>query len=289
MFDFRYHALSLVAVFVALAIGLLLGIAVGDQNLVSNAEQKLRAGLRGNLQDARGDAAELRKELLQRRRYESQTFRPLVDGTLTRRRILVLFLDERSDAVFRNVRDAIAPSGGELIFAATLKRPLDVKALGDLARGTRYEGIPTDPGLMDDLGTRIGLQLAQGGRLVAELRGELFSSTSGELDPVEGVVIVRSAASDKGDQAERDRSAAFVEGLLAGLRSFKTPVVGVEERGTEPSQIRWYQDHNIASVDNIDDVAGRASLVVALAGSADGSYGEKSTADALIPEALRTP
>ena len=36
MFDFRYHALSLVAVFLALAIGILLGATIGD-SLVSDA------------------------------------------------------------------------------------------------------------------------------------------------------------------------------------------------------------------------------------------------------------
>src|SRR5687767_14382880 len=99
MFDFRYHALSLVAVFVALAVGLLLGIAIGDQGLVSSAERQLREGLRGNLQEARGEAQDLRRELAKRTRYEQQTFRPLVEGLLNRRRILVLFVDKRSDSV----------------------------------------------------------------------------------------------------------------------------------------------------------------------------------------------
>ena len=63
-------------------------------------------------------------------------------------------------------------------------------------------------------------------------------------------------------------------------------MVGVEEIGTDPSQIRWYLDHRIASVDNVDRIPGRASLVFALAGEADGHYGEKATADALLPDAL---
>ena len=289
MFDFRYHALSLVAVFVALAVGLLLGIAIGDQGLVSSAERQLREGLRGDLQEARGEAGELRRELTKRRRYEQQTFRPLVEGRLTRRRVLVLFLDDRSDAVFRHVRDALAPSGAELTFSATLRRPLDLEAIARAAEGTRYEGLATDPTLLDDLGARIGEQLGQGGRLVNTLSGQLFASSSGELEPVEGVVLVRTGASDEGDAQARRRSTEFVDGVLRGLRVLKTPVVGVEQTTTDPSQIRWYQDRNLASVDDIDDVAGRASLVVALAGAAEGSYGEKNTADALLPEALRIP
>ena len=35
MFDVRYHALSLAAIFIALVVGLLLGVAIGDKELVS--------------------------------------------------------------------------------------------------------------------------------------------------------------------------------------------------------------------------------------------------------------
>jgi len=37
MFDYRYHALSLAAVLLALAVGLVIGIAIGDSSLVSSA------------------------------------------------------------------------------------------------------------------------------------------------------------------------------------------------------------------------------------------------------------
>jgi hypothetical protein len=37
MFDYRYHALSLAAVLFALALGVLIGVAIGDSNLVSSA------------------------------------------------------------------------------------------------------------------------------------------------------------------------------------------------------------------------------------------------------------
>ena len=38
MFDYRYHALSLAAVLLALAVGVLIGVAIGDSNLVSSAK-----------------------------------------------------------------------------------------------------------------------------------------------------------------------------------------------------------------------------------------------------------
>ena len=65
----------------------------------------------------------------------------------------------------------------------------------------------------------------------------------------------------------------------------ETEVVGIERTATDPSQIGWYGDRGLPSVDNVDQVAGRAALVFALNG-ADGAFGVKSTADALLPDVV---
>ncbi|MEA2141689.1 MAG: hypothetical protein QOI64_119 [Solirubrobacteraceae bacterium] len=286
MFDFRYHALTLVAVFVALVIGLLLGVAIGDQGLVSGAEQDLRQSLRGDVTKARAEAQALRDELAVHREYEEQTFVPLVAGHLDNRRIALIFVGARDDRVFRGVRDAVVAGGGELSFVTTLRAPLELDALARLAVGTRYEDIAQEPELLGDLGERIGEQIIQGGRLIGTLRPELLSSSNGELTAVEGVVIARSPAADRLEGAAAQHAKSFVDGLTRGLRLARAPAVGVEQRATDPSQVRWYVEHELASVDNVDQVAGMASLVFALAGEADGHYGVKSTADALLPDAL---
>ena len=286
MLDFRYHALSLAAVLVALILGLLLGVAIGDEGLVSSAENDLRRDLRADVTEARDESARLREELDRRRRYEEATFAPLVGGRLDGRRVTLLFLDERSEPVFQHVREAIAPAGGDLAFSATLRLPVDVEGLAEAATGTQYEDLAEDEALLEELGRRVGVQLARGGRLVRALRDPLLASSSGELQPAEAVVIVRTPGEGIGDAAQRRRASGLIDGVLGGLRRARVPVVGVEETTTEPSQIPWYRDHGVASVDNVDDVAGRASLVYALAGAADGAYGVKPTRDALIPDAL---
>jgi len=70
MFDFRYHALSLVAVFLALMIGLLLGVAIGDRGLVSGAERNLRGSLRADVRRSRAQSADLRSQLIEQRRVQ---------------------------------------------------------------------------------------------------------------------------------------------------------------------------------------------------------------------------
>ena len=286
MFDYRYHALSLAAVFVALVVGLLLGVAIGDQGLVSSAEDDLRRNLRSDVSEARQEAADLRGQLDRRRRYEEATFAPLVDGRLSGRRVTLLFLDERSEPIFQHVRDALQPSGGELAFSATLRLPLDLEGLAEAASGTQFADVAEDPELLRGLGRRVGTQLVRGGRLLRSLKDPLLASSSGELGPAEAIVVVRTPGDRLDDADERRQVDALVDGILTGIRARRAPVVGVEETSTEPSQIPWYRDHGIASVDNVDDVAGRASLISALAGEADGAYGVKDTRDALIPDAL---
>ena len=52
MFTARYHAISLVAVFLALGIGVLLGVALGEEGIVSGASRDLEKSLRGDLDQA---------------------------------------------------------------------------------------------------------------------------------------------------------------------------------------------------------------------------------------------
>jgi hypothetical protein len=282
VFDFRYHALSLAAVLVALVIGVLLGVAIGDQQVVSSANERLRNALQQDVREERAAAEELRQQLARTRRFEQSVYPALVRERLDRRRVVLIFAGPRSEGISSSVQEAISPAGGELAFSAQLRDELDLEAIAGAAGGTQYERLAEDPSLADDLGRRVGQQLVQGGRLVRQLREELFATSSGEIDGAEAAVFARAAIDEPGDEPTR----AFLDGLLEGLQEFEAPVVGVEETGTDPSQIPFYLERGLASVDNLDEIPGRASLVLALAGSADGAYGVKRTADALLPDAL---
>ncbi len=73
-------------------------------------------------------------------------------------------------------------------------------------------------------------------------------------------------------------------GIVRGITDNPVAAVGVERTGTEPSQVPWYRDHGLSSVDDVDLVAGQAALVFALSG-ATGSFGLGPRAEALLPGA----
>jgi hypothetical protein len=281
VFDVRYHALSLAAVLVALVLGLLLGVAIGDAGLVSSAERKLRADLRSDVSAANARARELQSTIEQKDRFEREVYPLLVSGQLEGSRIGLVFLGETSDAIVRELRQALADSGGRLSTVVTVREPLDLSGLATAARGTRYAALDDDADLVEPFGERVGFQLVRGGRLLRRVDRALFSTQAGGLHRLDAVVVYRDGPSlEGGEDARRD---ALEDGLVRGLREAGARVAGVEQRTTDPSQISWYMERDLSTVDNVDDIAGHAALVFVLAG-AEGDYGVKESADALLPK-----
>lgn len=277
MLSFRYHALSLVAVFLALVIGLLLGVAVGDQGLVSSAERDVRASLRKDVREAQSERDDALDAVEQRRAFESDAYPAMVAGRLDGMRIALIELGGTSDKMWNLTRDALQGSGGKLSSVSVIRMPLDLGALAKASKGTRYDRLAEDPTLVHAFGTRLGIQFTQGGDLLRGVKGTLLDQGSGSLDGADGVVIVRDekAFDDSADAKVADE---FERGLMRGLQVEGVPVVGVEASDADPSQVPWFKEHELSSVDDLDDPLGRAALVFALAGER-GHFGVKPTAD----------
>jgi hypothetical protein len=280
MFDFRYHALSLAAIFIALVVGLVLGVAIGDKELVSSARDDLRKSLRRDVIKAshqRDDAiAALRRE----QEFGGKAYPILTADRLAGRRIGLVMLGDAGDMPDR-IGDALKPTGATLKVVAVVRGSVDSGEIANRARATRYAAIDREPDLITDFGTRVGVQMVQGGKLIGIERTALLRSLSGSFGGLDGVIVVRNANMPDDKQAA-DRLAAMQDGIVRGLVGADVPVVGVETRDQNPSQVRWFRDRDTSTVDNVDEQAGRAALVFVLAG-AEGAWGRKDTAQGLLP------
>jgi len=286
VFDFRYHALSLISVFLALVLGLLLGVAIGDKGLVSSAERDIRASLRGDVRKAQAESENLRSQLDEQNKFLQEAYPLMVGSRLIGERVGVVTLGDISDSEIGNVRDALEATGARLTSVASLRTPLDLPALSQASLGTPYQNLQTDPKLAKRFGERVGAgYMAGGGRLLQRVRRALLASSSGALGGVDSVVVIREPRTFQ--KPQQDVLNSFEDGLMTGLGGNNGTVVGVETTDTKPSQVGWYRDHDMASVDDVDQLPGRAALVFALAG-ADGAFGSKSSADALLPKAANS-
>jgi hypothetical protein len=281
LFTPRYHAISLVAVFLALGIGVLLGVALGEEGIVSGASRDLEKSLRADVNSSRARNADLRRELGQRRGYEREVYPGLVGGLLPDWRVGVVAMGKLPGGYISSIDDAIEPAGAGVENVSVIESPLPLGRIAGELESTNLRRVDRDNDDLERLGRRIGRGLANGGELVQRLRQELFSTSRGEYSGLDGIVFVRDRDGLKGD--EKSAQDAFERGLLDGMRSTEAHVVGVEKTDTDPSQVGFMSGHDITSVDDLDLPEGKTALVYALLG-AEGKFGRKPSAERLLPE-----
>ena len=278
MFDFRYHALSLVAVFLALGIGILLGVTIGD-SLVSEADRSLRNSLREDLSAAREAAAEGREGVERRERLIEESFDTLAGTQLAGQRVAIVATGSLPDSVRKSVGDSVDASAGEVDSVSVFALPDEAAEIGEAVGGT----LDGDADLAESAGRRMGLAIVRGTRVAEELQDALPERFEGDWQGADAAAFYRSPPADDASRAERDARGAFEAALVKTMEEEGAQVVGVEETRTNPSQVGWYKDRDAASVDSVDSWAGRYALVLALAGE-DGAFGLKDSADRVIPD-----
>ena len=278
MVDFRYHALSLVAVFLALGIGIVLGVTVGD-SLVSDADRNLRTSLRDDVTEARDEARTEQALGAKRDEVIDETSRDVANGRLRGISVGLVAIGDMPGGLADSVKEAIDMSGGDLARTAVLAPP-DVPGARSPRRQKR-------------LGRRIGRLVERGGRVGRLREDEPRRFTGTYRGGVDAVVVYRDPPPEPEDEdaaRDLDLRESFEDGLFAGLRD---NVIGVEAMDTDPSQISWYGDQVVASVDNADLAAGRLALVLLLQEAVlapitgeppEGNYGYKDTADQALPD-----
>ncbi|HEX6152332.1 MAG TPA: copper transporter [Solirubrobacterales bacterium] len=279
----RYHATSLIAVFIALAIGILVGAEFGGDAL-DDTRRDLEQSLVGNLQDARSRADELNAELNRSDEFAEQVYPVLTRDRLEGRRFAILALGGLPSPVTDEVEEALAPTGGRLVGVGVVREPVDVNGLAEDLAKTRFSDLRTNPDAMTELGTGLGRQLMLGGALPEVVRGHLFSRASGSFGGLDGLIVVRDQPEEMG-VVQREKTNQLEAALMSGITATRVPAVGVETSSDDSSSISFFQGNDLASVDHVDLTAGKLAMVIALRG-ADGSFGVKGTADQLLPDLL---
>jgi hypothetical protein len=276
MFDLRYHVASLAAVFVALVIGILVGVAMSGK--VDDAEKRsLKSDvnrLQAELDAASEGRAKVSREHTALRAFIKNAYPMLIADRLQGKRVAVLFVGPVDAGVRQQIERAVSDAGGAApLRLRALKVPIDATNLdghleGDLAQ-YRTAGL-------DDLGREFAHELVSGGDTPAwdALTSQLVEEKAGSFrKPVDGVVVARTVKPQNG------QTAVFLSGLYAGLGDSSVPTVGVEPSGVSQSAVATWSEAGLSTVDDIDAPAGRLALALLLAGGSAGNYGLKAGAD----------
>ena len=293
MISFRSHLLTLVSVFLALAVGVVLGGGplsevgrAGDQEQVSGDDQ---AAAR-----SRAEAGD---------RFAGAVAAPLYGGRLAGRAVSVLTLPGADQEVVTALGEQVALAGGAVNVTQPVGEPLldpTEKALVDtlgsqLVAQLPADSVSADATTYDRIGQVLGLTLAS-----TSLEGAATNAQSqAVLDGLVGAELLPEAPARErraplvlvvlGDEVEGEGGDSLLGGVLRGLGAAALGVVVAGTDGDPESQLgrlRAGEDlAGLTSVDGVDQTPGQVAAVLALIRSLDtrgGAFGA-SGADGPVP------
>ena len=279
MFDLRYHVASLAAVFLALIIGILVGVGIASQTSVSESDRQLLeqriSDLQRDLESARTDADLLRRQQAAGTSYIEESYPAVMSGRLRGVPVALLFIgpvdSKLRSAVVQTLGDA---NGPPLARMRALQLPIDTAAV--------MGAIPSDAGSpkLEEVGRRLGREFVGRGETPFwdALAPVIVQDSQGPSQrEADAIVVVQTVPLD-GAPTTR-----LVSGVYAGLAGSGVPVVGVARTDQQPQRIAVYRARGLSSVDAVDTQVGRVALAVLLAGGEEGHYGLNTDADGVVP------
>jgi len=275
---FRHHVVSLVAVFLALAVGVVLGAgplsgvdaAVDDESATSSQDPSARAA--AAYSDGFVDASAPR----------------LVEGALSERKVSIVSMPGAEDDAVAAVGELVAAAGGtttgRYALTDTMLDPGEkalVDTLGSQLAEQQQTGVVGEGAATYD---RFGQLL---GRAIAtdDSGQEAVAASGSVLEGMEGAGLVQLPEDTSaraplvlvvlGDAPEAEGADAIVSGLVEGLAATASGVVvaGTVADG-DGGQLARLRGEAVAgevtTVDGVDTAAGRAATVLSLAGAQPG-------------------
>jgi hypothetical protein len=312
----RYHIVSLVAVFLALALGIVVGSTVLQEGTVS-ALRATSQEVRQRSEENRTENLILKQEISRLQTFGTAVLPELVQDRLKGRSVVLVDTDKVDsglrDGVRKVLEDAGANVDGQITFAddrlalgadadrTAMARLLAVEAAApDVVRGELVEKLAarlaTSTALPQEDGQRASDMLTglQDADFLADLKLSRPLAAGTDPFPRQGSIFVLLGPAATATTALAPD--AFLV-PLADQVSTQTggPVAGAEAAAV-PKQMSWILalrdnravSRRVSGIDSVDTVYGQLALVQALQGSLQqlpaGQYGIKDGASGLLPE-----
>src|SRR2546425_7965505 len=208
MFDLRYHVASLFAVFIALVIGILVGVALASHGLGNTERDRLQEDLRRA--ESQNDTLKKQVDALVAKNagdsaFVERTYRAVMANRLKGAKIAVLFVG----SVDGNLRSAITRAladadSGPPIRIRAVSVPINEVALDKKLTNRPLLAGYAGNGRLEDLGHALGQEFATGGDtpLWNALQGLIVEERVGATKrPADALVVVRTAKPQTGATA----------------------------------------------------------------------------------------
>jgi hypothetical protein len=306
--NFRYHVVSLTAVFLALAIGLVLGTAALNGPLADDLNNRVSSLSNRNSQ-LRTEVTQLQGQVESQADFVRDAAPMLLANRLAGKTVLLVSTDTADNKHRDAVAQALTQSGATITGKVRIDKqfidPQQEEALADLVSRLVPAGVastlPNDGVAVETASALLATALVSGGPVVSEAsRTGILSGFSrlgvitveGRISQQADAVVVVAGQADTDADADKlndaknqvvqqfDRVARYM--ALAGPQAGSGPVAAVRDDDTLSNQI--------ATVDNVSSPEGQVVVALALAEQylgRTGHYGSGDGASARVPDLLK--
>jgi hypothetical protein len=305
--NFRYHVVSLAAVFLALAIGLVVGTA-SFNGPAADALADQVGGLRNDNNKLRDEVNHLTDEAEQEERFASEALPGLIGNRLNGRRVLLVTTTDADKDYIDGVAESLetvagATITGRLSIQKKFVDPASKEELLDLADTITPDtvtGLPANSNGVETAAALLAAVLVDREPAVTpedrlEALTAFLSSSyviSGEIKNTAEAVVVLSGA----PYNEKDAS-KFNAGLKTVVEQFDKAgplVVGAQSTAGDGNLVTTVRGDSalskqVSTVDNAGSPQGRAAVLLSLADQLEGksgAYGIGGGVNGMIPKTV---
>lgn len=277
MYNLRYHIASLVSVFLALALGLVLGGLIVQRGTFDDQRAALVEGLRKEFRDLRVESKELRSENERLDALTAALYADWAKDRLNGRSVVVLTNSGRSEGMV-SVTQAITGAGGSVVTVTVVKPRLGLDG-DDAELRSLVESIAPDPERPLE-------------SLVASLAAEWFTPVVDR--PITDALVAADVLTVTGMQetaasgfvdiavAEGDVDSMGID-LASAAGALDVPTVAAETLDSKSGLASAAADAQVSACNTLGTQVGSYSLVALLTGADPGFYGDGAGVDALFP------
>lgn len=294
MIDVRYHIYSLAAVFLALAVGIVIGTSFArsmpsdstGRRTIQRYERVMR-DLRGEILRSSSKSAEEEAALKSSQDYCRAMMPFTVKNKLYWRNVAVVQTGDNDDLT-GSVKQALTTAGADVTCTADISSSFKFSEDAAVTQALVDSGLGSlgNPSADRDRLFRVLANVICSGKcptLVAKLEKAGVAQVTGDCSKANKLVVF------VGGSASQSKSLAqcFDAQMISSLQKLGVTVVGCEPTTAGFSYVPVWHKAGIASVDNADNAMGQTCLIYALNGEV-ASFGTKKTADRLIPKTMES-
>jgi hypothetical protein len=282
--NFRYHLVSLTAVFLALTVGLILGTAALNGPAIEAFESNIQS-LRDSNEQLRDQAEQMEKDLEDDQAFANAVAPSYLAGQLTAKNVLVVALPGSDTAQIDGVVEMLGYAGatvsGRISILDEFFDPANADALGDLAETTTpdtvttpvtYNGVTAMSYVLaavttgEAAGATVAIAPADITTVITGLNElEMLTVETAPTGVADGVIILAGHGSTDSDAVERN--AGMVALTNAYAADDPTVYAATTDTG-DGNPIKTLLAENadtVATVDNVSITQGQVAAVAALA------------------------